>query len=75
MNVRSYTDLLYCVRGIAALKFPLDRSRALRIREMKFSRNLVFNVWKRFSREQELFVGDVLAWITLARNVLWRWVI
>ena len=29
----------------------------------------MFNVWKRFSRDQELFAGDLQAWITLARNI------
>ena len=31
-------------------------------------RNLMFNVWKRFSRVQHLFVSDRLPWITLASN-------
>ena len=32
----------------------------------------MFNVWKRFSRDQGLFVGDLQASITLAMNALWR---
>ena len=60
-NVRSCTELLYSVRGAAALQIPLTGSRALRIREMKLFRNLIFNVWKRFSRDKELFVGDLQA--------------
>ena len=71
-NVRSCTELLYSVRGAAALKISLTGSRALRIREMKLFRNLMFNAWKRFSRDKELFVGDLQACITLARNALWR---
>ena len=35
-------------------------------------RNLIFNVWKRFSRVQQLFVDDRLPCITLARNALWK---
>ena len=62
-NVCSCTELLYSVRGAAALKIG---SHALH------DRNLMFNVWKRFSRDQALFVGDLQAWITLDRNVLWR---
>ena len=61
VNVRSCTELLYSVRGAAALKIPLAGSRALRIREVKLFRNLMFNVWKRFSRDQGLFVGDLQA--------------
>ena len=72
VNVRSYTELLYSVRGAAALKIPQAGSRALRIREVKLFRNLMFNVWKRFSRDQGLFVGDLQASITLAMNALWR---
>ena len=72
VNVRSCTELLHSVRGAAALKIPLAGSRALRIREMKLFMNLIFNVWKRFSRDQKLFVGDFLACITLATNALWR---
>ena len=72
VNVRSCTELLYSVRGAAALKIPLAGSRALRIREVKLIRNLMFNVWKRFSRDQRLFVGDLQASITLAMNALWR---
>ena len=72
VNVRSCTEILYSVRGAAALKIPLAGSRALRIREMKLFRNLIFNVWKRFSCDQGLFVGDLQACITLARNALWR---
>ena len=74
VNVRSCTELLYSVRvrGAAALKIPLAGSRALRIREVKLFRNLMFNVWKRFSRDQGLFVGDLQASITLAMNALWR---
>ena len=59
-NVRSYTELLYSVHGAAALRIPLAGSRALCIQR------------KHFSRHQELFVGDLQVWITLARNVLWR---
>ena len=69
-NVRSCTALLYSVRGPAALKIPPAGSRALRIREIKVFRKLMFNVWKRFSRDQEFFVGDLQAWITLAMNAL-----
>ena len=72
VNVRSCTELLYSVRGAAALKIPLAGSRALRIRKVKLFRNLMFNVWKRFSRDQGLFVGDLQASITLAMNALWR---
>ena len=72
VNVRSCTELLYIVRGAAALKIPLAGSHALRIREMELFRNLIFNVWKRFTRDQKLFVGNLLARITLARNALWR---
>ena len=60
-NVHSCTKLLYSVRGAAALKIHLVGSRALCIREMQ-----EFNVCKRFSCDQELFVGDLQAWITLA---------
>ena len=35
-------------------------------------RNLIFDVWKYFSRVQQLFVGDRLPWITLSRNALWQ---
>ena len=34
--------------------------------------NLMFNVWKRFSRVQELFVCDRSPQLTPARNTLWR---
>ena len=67
-NVRSYTELLYSVRGAATLKkFPRAGSCALCMREMKIFRNLMFDVWKRFSRDQEIFVGDLQA-----RNALQR---
>ena len=36
-------------------------------------RNLIFNLWKRVSRVQQLFVCDRLPCITLARNALWKW--
>ena len=71
VNVRSCTELLYSVRGAAALKIPLAGSRALRIREMKIFRNLIFNVWKRYSGDRKRFVGDIQACITLARNALY----
>ena len=60
-NVRSCTELLYSVCGAAALKIPLSGSCALRIREIKLFRNLMLNFWKRFSRDQELFLGDLQA--------------
>ena len=45
------------------------------IRETKFSINLMFNLRKCFffgGGEQGIFVGDLLVWITPARNVLNR---
>ena len=39
----------------------LAGSHALRIWKMKLFRNIMFNVWKRFSRDQELFVSDLQA--------------
>ena len=39
----------------------------------EFSRNLIFNIARRFSSVQKLFVCNRSLWITLARNKLWRW--
>ena len=62
MNAHSFTKLLFLANYVETITCATYGNFW----------NLIFNVWKRFSRVQQLFVGDRLPWITLARNALWK---
>ena len=63
-NARSFSKLLFIANYVETITCATYGN----------FRNLIFNVWKRFSRVQllQLFVGDRLPWITLARKALWQ---
>ena len=61
-NARSFTKLLLIANYVETITCATYGN----------FRNLMFNVWKRFSRVQELFVFDRSPWITPDRNTLWR---
>ena len=61
-NARSFTKLLFIANYVEMITCATYGN----------FRNLMFNVWKRFSRVQQLFMGNRLPWITLARNALWK---
>ena len=60
-NARSFTKLMLLVNYVETITCATYGN----------FQTLMFNVWKRFSRVQELFVCDRSPWITPARNTLW----
>ena len=62
MNARSFTKSLFIANYVETITCATYGNL----------RNVTFNVWKCFSRVQQLFMGDRLPGITLARNVLWK---
>ena len=69
-DVRSCTESFYSVRGTAALKKSYGWITCTTYMGNEIIQE--FHVQCLEARDQKFFVGDLQAWITLARNALWR---